>query len=95
MVGYLDGTLKHEQWFKGGRRILYREMLFGFGGFPFLLYLLIHLNTKVSYDFENTFDSCFSLDFLYTNFKCFWSCFGYYILVINISCVQACPLHVL
>jgi hypothetical protein len=48
----LDGTLEHEEWFGGGRRIVYKERLVGVGGFPFLLSLLVLLYSKASYDFE-------------------------------------------
>jgi len=43
----LDGKLKHEEWFIVGRHTVYKERLFGVGGFPFLLSLYILLNTKV------------------------------------------------
>jgi hypothetical protein len=48
----LDGTLEHEEWFKVGRRIVYKESVAGVGGFPFLLSLLVLLYSKESYDFE-------------------------------------------
>jgi len=47
-----DGTSEHEQWFEGGRRIVYKESVDGVGGFPFLLSLLVLLYSKASYDFE-------------------------------------------
>ena len=31
-----DGTLEHEEWFEGNRRIVYKESVDGVGGFPFL-----------------------------------------------------------
>jgi hypothetical protein len=47
-----DGTLEQEEWFEGGRRIVYKESAVGVGGFPFLLSLLVLLNSKASHDFE-------------------------------------------
>jgi len=37
---HLDDTSKHEESFKGGIQTVYKERLFGIGGFPFLLSLL-------------------------------------------------------
>ena len=48
MVGYSDGTSENEEWFEGGRRRVYKERLFGVGGFPFLLSLLVFLYSKAS-----------------------------------------------
>jgi len=47
-----DGILEHEEWFEGGRRIVYKQSIAGVGGFPFLLSLLVLLYRKASYDFE-------------------------------------------
>jgi len=47
-----DGTSEHEEWFEGGRRIVYKESVVGVGGFPFLMSLLVLLYSKASYDFE-------------------------------------------
>jgi len=47
-----DGTLKHGEWLEGGERVVYKESVVGVGGFPFLLSLLILLNSKASYDFD-------------------------------------------
>jgi hypothetical protein len=54
------GTSEHEEWFEGGRRIVYKESVVGVGGFPFLLSLLVLLYSKASYDFEtaSTFVLC-------------------------------------
>jgi hypothetical protein len=49
---YLDATSEHEEWFEGGRRIVYKESAVGVGGFPFLLSLLVLLYSKASPDFE-------------------------------------------
>ena len=49
---YSYGTLEHEEWFEGGRRIVYKDSVVGVGGFPFLLSLLVLLYSKASYDFE-------------------------------------------
>jgi len=48
MVGYSDGILEHGEWFKGGRRSVYKERLIGVGGNPFLLSLLVLLYSKAS-----------------------------------------------
>jgi len=48
MGEYSNGTLKHEEWFEGGRQSVYKERLFGVGGFPFLLSLLIFWYSKAS-----------------------------------------------
>jgi len=48
MVAYSEGTLECEEWFECGRRIVYKERLFGIGGFPYLLSLLILLYSKAS-----------------------------------------------
>jgi len=48
MGGSSDGTPRHEEWFKGGRWSVYKERLFGVGGFPFLLALLVLLYSKAS-----------------------------------------------
>jgi hypothetical protein len=52
MGGDSDGTSDHEEWFKGGRQIIYKESVAGVGGFPFVLSLLVLLYSKASYDFE-------------------------------------------
>jgi hypothetical protein len=33
-----DTTLEHEESFKAGIETVYKEMMFGLGGFPFLLF---------------------------------------------------------
>jgi len=48
MVGYSDGTSEHRELFKGGRWNVCKERLFGVGGFPFLLSLLVLLYSKAS-----------------------------------------------
>jgi len=48
MVGYSDGTSENEEWFEGGRRRVYKGRLFGVGGFPFLLSLLVFFYSKAS-----------------------------------------------
>ena len=55
-----DGTSGHEQWFAGGRQIVYKESVVGNGGFPFPLTLLVLLYSEASYDFEptSTLDLC-------------------------------------
>jgi len=45
-------TSEHGESFERGRRRVYKERLFGIGGFPFLLSLHILLYSKASYDFE-------------------------------------------
>jgi len=45
---YSDGTLEYEEWFEGGGWSVYKERLFGVGGFPFLLSLLVLLYSKAS-----------------------------------------------
>jgi len=68
MGGYLDGTSEHKGWFEGGRQSVYKERLFGGGGFPFLLSLLILLYTKAITTLKQLwFLHC--LDFLDTNFE--------------------------
>ena len=68
MVGYSDGTSEHEEWFKDGRRSVYKERLFGVGVFPFLLSLLVLLSSKASTTLNQLrFLSC--PDFLDTNFE--------------------------
>jgi hypothetical protein len=47
-----DGTSEHEEWFKDGRQIVYKESVVDIGGFPFLLSLLVLLYSTASYDFE-------------------------------------------
>jgi len=47
-----DGTSEHDEWFEGGRRIVYKESVVGVGGFPFLLSLLVLLYSKASYNVE-------------------------------------------
>jgi hypothetical protein len=47
-----DGTSEHEEWFEGGRRIVYKESVVGIGGFPFHLSLLVLLYSTASYNFE-------------------------------------------
>jgi hypothetical protein len=47
-----DGTSKHEEWFEGGRRSVYKESVVCVGGFPFLLSVLVHWYSKASYNFE-------------------------------------------
>jgi hypothetical protein len=42
----------HEEWFKGGRRIVYKESVVGVGGFPLLLSLVVLLYSKASEDVE-------------------------------------------
>jgi hypothetical protein len=56
MEDYSAGTSKHEEWFGGSGRTVYKERLFGVGGFPFLLSLLVLLSSNQQYDFENTSD---------------------------------------
>jgi len=56
-----DGTLEHEEWFVGGRRIVYRESVVCVGGIPFLLSLLVLLYSKASYDFETASIFCLVL----------------------------------
>jgi len=41
---------EHEEWFDGGRQIVYEESVVGVGGFPLLLSLLILLYSKASND---------------------------------------------
>jgi len=48
MGGYLDGTSKHEQSLKGGRRSVDKGRLIGVGGYPSLPSLLILLCSKAS-----------------------------------------------
>jgi len=47
-----DGTSEHEEWFEGGRRIVYKQSVVGIGGFPFVLSFLGLLYSKASYDLE-------------------------------------------
>jgi len=46
-----DGTSKHEQWFEGSRRIVYKESVVGVAGFPFLLSWLVLLYSTASHNF--------------------------------------------
>jgi len=46
VVGDSDDTSEHEEWFEGSRWSVYKERLFGAGGFPFLLSLLIFVYSK-------------------------------------------------
>jgi len=47
IMGYdSDDTSEHEEWFEGGRRIVYKESVDGVGGFPFFLSLLVLLYSK-------------------------------------------------
>jgi len=48
MVEYPDRISDHGEWFEGGRWCVYKERLFGVGGFPFLLSLLVLLYSKAS-----------------------------------------------
>jgi hypothetical protein len=43
---YSVGTLGHEKWFEGSARSVYKERVFGIGGFPFLLSLLVLLSSN-------------------------------------------------
>ena len=52
MDGDSDGTLRYEEWLECGRQSVYKERLFGVGGFPFLLSLLILLYRKAIDDFR-------------------------------------------
>jgi len=54
MGRYSNGTSEYEELFEGGIQTVYKERLFGIGGFPFLVSLLILLSSKASYDFETT-----------------------------------------
>jgi hypothetical protein len=47
-----DGTLEHEKWFEGGRWVVYKVSVVGIGEFPFLLSLLVLLDSKASYHCE-------------------------------------------
>jgi len=47
---YSIGTLEHKGWFEGCERIVYKERLFGVGGFPFLLSLLVLLYSNQKYE---------------------------------------------
>jgi len=60
MVGYSHGISEHEEWFESGGWSVYIERLFGVGGFPFLLALLVLLYSKASTTL-NSFDSCLVL----------------------------------
>jgi len=72
MDGYLDGTSEHEEWFEGGRRSVYKQRLFGVGGFPFLLSLLVLLYSRASTTLTQPwFLSC--RDSLDTNFEASYS----------------------
>jgi hypothetical protein len=59
-VEYSEGTSEHEEWFEGGKQIVYKERLFGVGGFPFLLSLLVLLYRKATYNFETASTSVLS-----------------------------------
>jgi hypothetical protein len=48
----VDGTSEHEEWFAGGRRIVYQENVVGIGGFPFLLSVPVIMYSKANYDFK-------------------------------------------
>jgi len=68
MVGYLEGTSEHEEWFEGGRQSVCKERLFGVEGFPVLLSLLVLLYSKASTTLTQPwFLLC--LDSLDTNFE--------------------------
>jgi len=43
-----DNISEHEEWFEGGRWIVYTESIVGIGEFPFLLSLLVLLYSKAS-----------------------------------------------
>ena len=70
MVGYSGGILEHGEWFDGGRWSVYKERLFGVGGFPILLSLLVLLYSKASTTLTPHWFSTF-LDSLNTNLKAF------------------------
>ena len=50
-----DGTSEHEEWFEGGRWIVYKESVDSVGGFPFLLSLLVLLYSKAIVRLWNLF----------------------------------------
>jgi len=68
MVGYSEGTSEHEERLKGGRQSVYKERLFGVGGFSFLLSLLVLVSSKASTTL-NQLRFLFCADFLATNFE--------------------------
>jgi hypothetical protein len=47
-----DGISEHDEGLEGGGRIVYKVRVVCIGGFPFLLSLLVLLNSKGCYDFE-------------------------------------------
>jgi hypothetical protein len=56
-----DGTSVSGKLFKVNVRSVYKEMLFGTGIFHFLLSLLVHFDSKQSYDFGNILTFVFAL----------------------------------
>jgi hypothetical protein len=56
----MDGTLKHEEWLEGGRRIAYRRSVVGIGGFPFFSLYSFSCIAKQVTTLEQ-FDSCLVL----------------------------------
>jgi hypothetical protein len=64
----LDGTLEHEEWFEGSRRIVYKESVAGVGEFPFFsIYSFSCIAKQVMTLKQLRFLSC--LDFLETNLE--------------------------
>ena len=73
-----------------------KRVLFGVGGFPFLLSLLILLYSKASYDFEiaSTFVLfCLVLTSSQTNLEPCPPRFRNHIIVTNITYIRPCPLQ--
>jgi len=68
MVGYLEGTSEHGEWFEGVRWSVYKESLSGVGWFPFLLSLLVLLYSKASTTLTQPW-FLFCPDSVDTNFK--------------------------
>jgi len=80
----LDTTFEYEEFFEGGIETVYKEILFGLGGLPFLLSQLVLLYSKASYDFE-TASTHIMFCILETNLKYLCSVFCHHLIIFNIT----------
>jgi hypothetical protein len=88
----LDRTSEHEEWFEGGRRIVYKESVVGVWWFPFLLSILVLLYSKASYHFETALTLVF---FWFPRNEYRALCFAllYHIIVTNLTSARPRPLQ--
>jgi len=84
-----DGTLVFKRRFESDGSIVFNELLFGVGGFPFLLTFLILLYSKVMDDFGNNLDPLVLFLNINSKFKFELD----YISVNDIAYIRSCPLH--